>query len=485
MMGLLPLDGGELGVIAISWTPEHQEPSFHPPAPTRPTRGQEGRAGVVALAVACGMAIALSGCDLLVLSPTMPGFFPGLGRPLTGQVLDSQTGLPIGHATVLAGWGSATTDNTGHFNLYGDFSGGRSLSVARAGYTSSTYETGKLIDGDTYYIDPTFSTSGDLTHRALNVTGTLKNPDGSPMTANGNVSFGGAASTPTNTSNGQFAITVTAGLPGNVFSGVLAGGEIVGGPVTPGTAPQAFYYQTFGYRLADVPSVPTGATWAATANIQVQNTAFAPMNIVYNGLQAFKAPSPETDVTLDFGLLGSVPVGRGFSSNQTLSVPRIDGAKYVIAGDVKDGTTGESLVTITTNFPTTVQQFNLLAPPQVTSPSDQAKGVGGTPTFSWNPVPRAVSYFVVVSEDTGSPNLQAKWKGYTANTSIRFPGFWGGDLNGGGLFNQATYSWSVHAVSSEATTVKSAVDLRADLPTVRPFRQSQFESITGGLRFSP
>ncbi|HEY9854213.1 MAG TPA: carboxypeptidase-like regulatory domain-containing protein, partial [Stenomitos sp.] len=231
-------------------------------------KGIKGIAMVLALSL-------LSGCDLLLLSPSMPGIVPGLGRALTGRVLDSQTGLPIGKATVTAGWGATNTDNAGNFSLYGDFSGGKNISISRAGYVSVTYALGPVAEGDTYYIDPSFPNSGSLTRRDLKLTGILRNSDNTPMTANGNVSFGGAASSKTNESTGAYGITVTAGLPGSIFSGVLAGGQITGGPVT--NQSQPFNYQTFGYRLVDLPSVIPDSTWTATANIQVQNTTFTDM----------------------------------------------------------------------------------------------------------------------------------------------------------------------------------------------------------------
>lgn len=424
----------------------------------------------------------LSGCDLLLLSPSMPGIMPGLGRPHTGRVLDSQTGLPIGKATVSAGFGATNTDNAGNFALYGDFSGGKNISIARAGYVSVTYALGSVADNDTYYLDPSFPTSGSLTRRDLNLTGLLLNPNGTPMTAIGNVSFAGAASTKTNEANGAYGVKVTAGLPGSVFSGVLAGGQITGGPVENDSQP--FNYQTFGYRLVDIPSVNPGAAWVATADVRIQGTSFSDMTVVYKNLGSFSSPNPRTEVALDFGMLGSVPVGRGFSTSQTVRIPSVEGAKYVVSGVISDGALRtESKALITTNLTSTVT-FELLSPPKVSGPADNSVGVGTTPTFSWNPVDKANSYYVEVFEDTGSSNLMAKWRGYTTSTSITFPGFWDNDFNGGVLFPQASYSWAVHAVRTEVSSIKSAVELRADLPSVKPFRQSRFESVTKGMRFS-
>lgn len=434
-------------------------------------------------AIAVGVAtVLLSGCDLLLLSPSMPGLMPGIGRPHTGRVLDSQTGLPIGKATVAAGWGATNTDNAGNFSLYGDFSGGKNISFSRAGYVSATYAMGTVAEGDTYYLDPSFATNGALSRRDLNLTGTLLDQNGSSIKISGNVSFAGAASSKINESTGGYGIKVTAGLPGSVFSGVLAGGQITGGPVE--SESQPFSYMSFGYRLVDIPSVVPDSTWVATANVQVQATSFTDMTVVYKNLGAFSNPSPRTDVLLDFGMLGSVPVGRGFSTSQALRVPKVDGAKYVVSGEISDNALQtQSKAVITTPVTATVN-FELLAPPKVTGPAKNAVGVGTTPTFSWEKVNKATSYFVVVSEDTGSSNLMAKWKGYTTSTSITFPGFWDSDFNGGVLFPQASYSWEVHALRSDVSTIKSAVDLRADLPSVKPNRQSKFESLTKGGWFS-
>ncbi|HEY9899131.1 MAG TPA: carboxypeptidase-like regulatory domain-containing protein [Pantanalinema sp.] len=427
------------------------------------------------------VATLLSGCDLLLLSPTMPGLAPGLGRPLTGRVLDSQTGLPIGKATVMAAWSATNTDNQGNFSLYWDMTGGRSVSLSRAGYTSVTYELGQLADGDTYYIDPIFASSGTLPHRTLNVTALLQTHEGGPLTANGNVSISAGMSSNTNV-EGAFALPVDAGFSGTIFSGVLAGGQIAGGPV--GSAP--FNYESFGYRMIDVPTVPGSSTMTATATVKVQNLPFLDMMVQYDNLASVKAPTIQTDVSLDFGMLGAVPIARGVSSNQPLRVPRVETAKYVVAAKA-EGTDGTlrtaSSATVTTNASAKVS-LPLLAPPKVTAPAASEPNAGSSPTFSWNPVPDAHSYYVEVLENTGAPTAQAKWRGYTTGTSIRYPGFWDNDLNGGILFPQASYSWAVHALRSDSGYARKASDLRADLPKVQPYRQRRFESVTSGMRFS-
>lgn len=437
--------------------------------------------GFTGVAMVMAMSL-LSGCDLLLLSPSMPGLMPGLGRPHTGRVLDSQTGLPIGKATVAAGFGATNTDNAGNFALYGDFSGGKNISFSRAGYVSATYALGSVVDGDTYYLDPSFSTNGNLARRALNLTGTLLDQSGAQIKVNGNVSFAGAASARVNESTGTYGITAEFGLPGSVLSAVLAGGQINGGPVT--DEKQPFSYLSFGYRLVDIPSVSPDTNWLATASVRTQNTTFTDMTVVYKNLGAFANPAPRTDVQLDFGMLGTAPVGRGYSTSQTLRVPNVEGAKYVVSGEISDATNKTSSKAIITTPLTSTVTFELLSPPKVIGPANNSVGVGTTPTFSWEPVNKANRYVVEVFEDTGSLNLMAKWRGYTTSTSITFPGFWDNDFNGGVLFQQASYSWAVRAVATEVSAIKSAVDLRADLPSVKPNRQSKFESVTQGMRFS-
>ncbi|MNX84226.1 hypothetical protein D3C86_1160180 [compost metagenome] len=412
----------------------------------------------------------------------MPGLAPGIGQPTSGRVLDSQTGLPIGKATVMAGWSATNTDNEGNFSLYWDMTGGHSISISRAGYTSVTYELDQPRDGDAYLIDPIFASSGTLPHRSLNVTGLLLTREGSPLTANGNVSISAGASSNANGETGAFALPVDAGFSGTIFSGVLAGGQITGGPV--GSAP--FNYQSFGYRMIDVPTVAGSSTMTATATVQVQNLPFLDMMVQYDNLGAFKAPTIQTDVSLDFGMLGAVPIARGVSSNQPLRVPRVETAKYVVSAKVEgsDGPLKTTSTALVTSNVSAKVPLPLLAPPKVLGPAQDDPNAGASPTFSWQAVPNARSYYVEVLENTGAPTAQAKWRGYTAGTSIRFPGFWDNDLNGGILFKEASYSWAVHALSSDSGYARKASDLRADLPKYQPYRQRRFESVTSGMRFA-
>lgn len=416
----------------------------------------------------------------MLLSPTTPGVVPGVGIPLSGKVVDGQTGLPIGKAAVLTGLGFATTDNAGDFSLYGDLTDRHCVTIARAGYVTTTYEQAgeRLANGQTYRLDPMFPTSGGLSHRDLSLTGTLYNADGSKLTANGHVNLAGLSSTEANLVNGSYSLRKSAGLSGNIFSGVLAGGQYEG------SLSQGFNYRSFGYRLIDFPSIPSSATWVATADVQVQNIQFSDMIVTYSGLGAFSAPSPQTEVTLDFGMLGSVLVGRGYSSNQKMPVPQVAGAKYVVEGSVTDNSQQnillKSQVSITTNMVSQVP-FTPLAPPKILGPQDNTQ-VGSAPTFAWKPVANASSYYVVVTERTGESSTQVKWKGYTNKTSIAYPNFWMGDSNGAGLYKNASYSWAVHALGSDSGFTTQSAELSPNLPD-KPYRSRRYESSTSGMRF--
>ncbi|MBU6429444.1 MAG: hypothetical protein KGR26_10565, partial [Cyanobacteria bacterium REEB65] len=183
-------------------------------------------------AIAC----LLSGCDVLLISPTLPGLVPGIGQPVRGQVLDALSGQPIGHATVVGdltrgdiGW--ATTDNSGDFTLYGDLSR-RVISISRAGYTSVTYANGPLVDGQQYFLSPLFPNTGTFQDRTVTIQGSvaaLSNGQVVPANALSGAAFLGEANTPIQ--NGNFAFgALTEELPGSVYSGILGGGAITGNP---------------------------------------------------------------------------------------------------------------------------------------------------------------------------------------------------------------------------------------------------------------
>lgn len=429
----------------------------------------------------------LSGCDVLLLSPTLPGIAPGLGIPITGRVLDSRTGLPIGHATVLSNFlSTALTDSQGHFSLYRAF--GDTLSFARAGYTAVTYAGAPLQSGQDYYLDPQFPDDGQLPTEYASLQGTLT-VNGSAPAANASVTFGGADSYQV-AAGGNYTVAIHENAPGLVASGVIFGGILDGGPVTPpeNQAPQPFDYQIFGYRFVDVPlsgnpnaaPVPMPALDASTA------TNLTTMTIQYGNQPANS--SLETDIALDFGLLGSVPVARTFGSSVQVPLPNLGIAtpRYLIDGvaSATDGTLSElSKISLSTSA-LGANDFTLLPYPVPRGPSNGASGVGRWPTFSWQPVPGAASYYVELFEGS---NLKPKWRGYTTDTSIGYPHFWDGDSNGGPLLSaaQASYSWSVHALDEDiGKVIAVASPSGARSAPYAPYRHRIREAITGGMVFT-
>jgi hypothetical protein len=459
---------------------------------------------------------ALSGCDLVLLSPSLPGLVPGVGQPIRGQVLDSATGQPIGAASVVTDIGWATTDNNGKFALYGAMSK-HTISIGRAGYTSLTFATGAVQEDRAYFIDPLFPTptSGELTSRRTEIVGNVvSNVSGVPVET-GEVVFGGKGGT---IRANRFAIPeITAGLPGSVYSGVLAAGEVAGGPIVPGPkeAEQPFNFRDygngligFGYSFVNVPFGPTGSLgvpqWTAPDAITIGKVFSAKASIGYSNTSW--ASEVKTAISLDFGILGSVPVARQLASHVDVIVPSVKGATYVLEGRAFSADRNKiSLVVINTNGAPS-ENFDLLAPPEPIAPAKGGRA-GGRPTFSWKSVPSANAYMVQVFE----PNIpQPKWRGLTTDTSLPYPGFGDGDVNGGALLPGVKYSWEVHAISSRygAAAPKGFFDFKDFVPTAfastdfgrmptpaetlgikdgsppfRPFRKRSYESITKGLEF--
>ncbi len=429
----------------------------------------------------------LGGCDLWLASPTMPGLAPGFGIPLKGRVLDARTGLGIGGATVMGGLGRNASAADGTFEVYWDLAAGREVSIARAGYVSTTRVFDGSQSGATFFLSPTSFSSGGMPNREVALTGTLRNRDGSPLTANGSVSFGTLADTPANLQEGSFAFAETFGSSGTVTSGILAGGQIVGGPVAPGSTPQAFQYASFGIRSLDLPLGNPGASRSVTADLSVQDLAFPEVSIALQRLAAFQAPAPRVEVRLDMGMLGTVRVARALSSNASVRIPSVPGARLVVeANIVEAGGRSVSRATLTTDYPSAVLTLPMLPPVRVKGPSDGAKGVGGTPVFQWEAVAadRPVQYQVDVFEDAGGGTLQPRWRGTTAKTSIAYPGFFDWDANGGALYPQASYSWSVRAVYADSEPAPGSLAADDVLPSARVFRARAFESVTTGMRFS-
>ncbi len=482
----------------------------------------------VSIVAAFGASALLGGCDVLLISPSLPGLLPGLGQPLQGQVLDALTDQPIGHASVMGdlgqgdvGW--ATTGNDGNFSLYGDISR-RVVSISRAGYTSVTYEDGGITDGRKYYLSPLFPQSGSYHHVQAVVTGqvdeyTASGPQPAP-TLTGSVFFGGQE---TNFANGVFAFPeMDPDLPGNVYSGILGGGELAAGSQDPSTG-GAFSFKSYGntmsfdYQIVSVPFVDApsaGGTvsvtpWPDPQPLELGRTFARSADVSYSNIGW--ATQVETDISIDFGLLGSLLVARQYQSQQSVDIPSIGpDYRYILDGKATnaDGTQ-VSEVSIATDDPSKAS-FTLLSPPKPTGPATGAKGVGAHPVFSWDPVAGADSYVVKVIEQGNTvPKWEASVDGST--TAIGYPWWSDGDMNGGALIPGASYSWDVYAISTAfAGTSPTALDLADVLPAAvepgtgslaaasasssgsvspqtspifAPYRQKTLESYTSGMWF--
>jgi hypothetical protein len=430
------------------------------------------------LALALALIMPLSGCELLLVSPTLPGIMPFVGRPFTGKVVDSVTGLPLGNATVTAGiLATAKTESDGSFKLYGNI-GGQGIAIARAGYTSLSYVTsGPLGDGQTYFLPPLFPSTGLPSSKHATLRGTV-HYNGVPITPKGGVVFAGLASAMTN--NGQFDMPIRELLPGSVHSGVLAGGTIVGGPITPeiGQSAADFSFDSFGYRFVDIPFAdkPDLAPLPLQP-LEANQVPIQALSVSYANAGAFQRV--QTDVIMDFGLMGSVPVARNSQSIKSIPVPAVQGIKYAIEGQASDST-GKltSKVSVTTNSLGAIS-FKLLQPPAVISPANGAEE-SGTPNFAWDPVADAQSYAVEVFEGTHS-SATLKWKGYTSQTSIAFPTFPDWDMNGGSLLPGISYTWTVRAYNATVESLGKAVTAP---PPSKPYRSNVFESAASGMTFT-
>jgi len=430
------------------------------------------------LALVLTLLVPLSGCELLLVSPTLPGLAPFVGRPLTGTVVDSVTGLPLGNATVTAGLlATAKTEADGTFKLYGNI-GGQGIAIARAGYTSLSYVTNSpLADGQTYFLPPLFPSTGLPSSKHVTLRGSV-HYGGVPITPRGGVIFAGLASAMTN--SGQFDMAIRELLPGSVHSGVLAGGVLIGGPISTeaGQSAADFHFQSFGYRFVDIPFADKPDLTPLTLQpIESNQVKIQPLSVSYTNAGAFN--QVQTDVIMDFGLMGSVPVARNSQSNKAIDVPYVPGIKYAIEGRASDAS-GKltSRVSIVTNSLSPVP-FRLLQPPVVTGPANGAEE-GGTPTFSWEPVPYANSYAVEVFEGTHT-SATLKWKGYTSQTSIAFPTFPDWDMNGGSLIPGISYTWTVRAYNA---TVESLGQTVTAPPPTKPYRTNLYESSASGMTFA-
>jgi hypothetical protein len=428
---------------------------------------------LLALVAAIATPLTLGGCDLAAAGPFMPPILPGVGFPLTGVVFDANTRLPIGGATVQSGLGSTITDGNGRFNLYGGL-GSREVSVSRAGYTAVTDgDVDPNAGGDLQFdLQPIYSADQGLPKRFLQLAGSTKAalPPGQPAL----VTFAGQVA---NVSNDLYQLDFGAEVPGKAFSSVLAWGTTNGAVNVPN---QSFNFTSFYYTVANWAmgeSVPAGhRDYNLPAGVTPVD--LVPTSVKYGNVAAFAGV--QTDILLDFGVLGSVTVARQTSSNQAIPVPRVNNLKYDIVGTATtaDGN-GSSTVQLTTNDPAKAT-FQLLGVPKITSPANNTKGAGSRPTFSWTPVPPDdVDYVVTLREkDEG-----VKWVGHTRHSEIQYPAFSPGDINGGALRTDKSYSWTLEVIDHLGAT---------DLPTskagpvpVKPYRVRQRSALVQNYGFTP
>lgn len=422
------------------------------------------------------VALCTTACDLVVASLLVPG----VGSPLTGRVVDSRTRLPVGNATVVAGLGQTVTDANGDFYLFGNFTSDE-ISVTRAGYVAVTQgdipvgSHGKLEIA----LEPMFTPANALAMKFLQLSGPvqgLPTPDTPAL-----VSLGG---TTTAVSNALFSLEYKAAAPGQILSSVLAWGTLSAPYMEGVAAPQPFHFLNFAYRVG---SWRLGNTIPESAQAQALQIAsqvpIAPVRVAYSNLGGFR--NVQTDVLLDFGVLGYVPVARALASNQSLPVPTLGGLKYVIQGEATDATgKSGSRVSITTNDPGSIS-FALLPVPRILGPTSGASGVGQRPTFSWTPLSQDVIYEVILREVGES---KPKWVARTRYSEVTYPAFAPNDINGGALRPDRKYTWSLRAIEwLEQTELPAAslnlLQLEARVP-IRPYRTRTREVEVREMEFS-
>ncbi|MDB5097009.1 MAG: hypothetical protein JWM80_1430 [Cyanobacteria bacterium RYN_339] len=427
----------------------------------------------LALMAAIAAPVCLGGCDLAAAGPFMPPILPGVGFPLTGVVLDANTRLPIGGATVQSGFGSTITDGNGHFNLYGGL-GSREVSCSRAGYTAVTDgDVDPNLGGDLQFeLQPVFSSEQSLPTRFLQLAGPVT---GLPANAPALVTFGGQFAP---ISNGLYQLDFGAQVPGKAFSAVMAWGTTNGAVNVPNQSFNftSFYYLVKNWEMGD--NVPAGHHDFTLAT-PLKSADMVSTSVKYGNVTPTFA-SVQTEILLDFGVLGSVTVARATASNQAIPVPKVTGLKYDIVGTaINAAGNGISTVQLTTNDPSQAT-FQLLGIPKITSPANNAKGAGQRPTFAWTPVPQDdVLYMITLTEE----NEGTKWVGRTRHSEIQYPGFSQGDINGGALRTDKKYTWTLDVIDALGAT---------DLPTskagpvpVKPYRIRQRRAVVQNNGFTP
>jgi hypothetical protein len=294
-------------------------------------------------------------------------------------------------------------------------------------------------------------------------------PGGQTATPDGLVMLAGAR--PTAVSNGRFQITYDGQEPGRLVSRMLAGGRIDSPYDEKATVFQPFQFLSFGYQLQHLVLGEIYPQALREGNLVIDpNTKFRDVRVTYTNLG--RLTNVQTTILLDFGVAGAVTVAQKTGSNQLVSVPHIEGVKYVISGEaLNEGKTQYSSVIITTANPSQAP-FQLLTPPQVLAPLSGAKRVGARPTFRWSALSQpGMVYEISLFE---GDEITAKWVATTPEAEITYPGFSLSDVNGGALRPDKKYRWSVRAIDMLAPT-ENATNQR-NLMAVEPLRSRKREA---------
>lgn len=395
-------------------------------------------------------------CLLLAGCETLPLFVfgsPPIGLGKSGRVVDAHTGLPIGGATVFADLAPpVTSDNEGRFHLPVGFQG--AVSAFRAGYAGLTLEAGQLLEQDLALV-PLAPLDGASPSRQVVLSGQVL-PAGV-----GEVQFTGGNGGQTITGfDGRFQLQVGV-TGGTIASGILAGGRVQGGPLSDPQAP--FSFATFGFRalhLGDQPQVHTLATSPAQGTVGVQ----------YGGTLL---EVTTTQVSLDFGLLGEVPVFRGQGEVLQANVPVAQGVPLRVRGVTKSADGRLRSIVETVVEPNSDTQLAFLTPPQPLSPRDGSSNMLiAAPQFKWSAVPGARLYEVVLTAE--SNGVQPVWRGVTTGTSLGFP-LIPANVNNASLRYGLTYVWQVTAYESASldqvlADVASTQSQRYSMSTKQSFR---------------
>lgn len=429
------------------------------------------------------MAVAglLGGCDLALASLVVPAVAPGVGFPIKGRVLDAATRLPVGGATVVGGLGWATSGGDGRFSLIGHL-GSKEVTAARIGYATTTLGDVNVEGREEveFLMRPTQSSQlNTLPKRFLELRGGFSGA----LAAGGGVvaAFGKVVGA----KNGTYALSYAGEVPGKVLTAAMAWGATEGQFSNEGPFDQPFRFLTFRYAIRSWPlaeSIPEAQALVPPVNLEAAaEVPFKLVRVAYSNLGGYA--SVATEVALDFGVAGSIPVARANASNQDLSLPDLPGLKYVVTGEARDATgRRSSTVTLTTNDPAKAQ-LPLLPPLEVKGPLGAR--AGARPTFAWKPLNLPGIVYEISMAESGEPGL--KWRARTTLSEVTYPGFLPGDLNNGALRPEKTYAWVLRAIDTlEERDFPSGFRLLQLGPTpVTPFRVRERQAIVRDLSFTP